>query len=151
MTDSVFDQPLDLPSGEGPLPPIDWNEFKKVVETRRSVRVFDRTPVPEADVREALDLALLAPNSSNLQPWEFHWVRTPKMRAALVEACLSQPAAKTAAAGRTSHAGPVASETIVARDQTQMVFVPRYAHVMAGDESPAECARSIFESWTYIR
>lgn len=97
MTDGVFDQPLDVPSGEGPLPPIDWEEFKKVVETRRSVRIFDRTPIPESDVRAALDLALLAPNSSNLQPWEFHWVRTPAMRGALVEACLSQPAAKTAA------------------------------------------------------
>jgi nitroreductase len=97
MPDSVFDEPLDIPSGEGPLPAIDWNEFKKVVETRRSVRIFDRTPIPEADVREALDMALLAPNSSNLQPWEFHWVRTPELKAKLVEACLSQPAAKTAA------------------------------------------------------
>jgi nitroreductase len=97
VSDSVFDEPLDLPSGDGALPPIDWNEFKKVVETRRSVRVFERVPIPEADVREALDVALLAPNSSNLQPWEFYWVRTPDKRAALVSACLSQPAAKTAA------------------------------------------------------
>jgi nitroreductase len=97
MTDSVFDSPLDLPSGEAALPPIDWKEFKKVVDTRRSVRVFDGTPIPEADVREALDAALLAPNSSNLQPWEFYWVRTPKPKAALVEASLAQPAARTAA------------------------------------------------------
>lgn len=97
MSDGVFDEPLDLPSGDGAPAPIDWNEFKKVVETRRSVRVFERVPIPEADVREALDLALLAPNSSNLQPWEFHWVRTPELRERLVEACLSQPAARTAA------------------------------------------------------
>lgn len=97
MAESVFDEPLDLPSGEGALPAIDWNEFKKVVETRRSVRVFDRTKILEADVREALDMALLAPNSSNLQPWEFYWVRSAGPRAALVEACLSQPAARTAA------------------------------------------------------
>lgn len=97
MSDSVFDQPLDAPSGDGPLPSIDPAEFRKVVETRRSVRLFERAPIPEADVREALDLALLAPNSSNLQPWEFHWVRSPQKKAALVEACLSQPAARTAA------------------------------------------------------
>jgi nitroreductase len=97
MSDSVFDAPLDVPSGDGPLPTIDWKEFKKVIETRRSVRLFAREPIPETDVREALDLALLAPNSSNLQPWEFHWVRTPEKKAALVEACLSQPAARTAA------------------------------------------------------
>lgn len=97
MTDSVFDAPLDVPSGDGPLPEIDFNEFKKVVETRRSVRVFDKTPIPEADVRAALDLALLAPNSSNLQPWEFHWVRTPRLKEQLVAACLKQPAARSAA------------------------------------------------------
>ncbi|MFI5347699.1 MAG: nitroreductase family protein [Elusimicrobiota bacterium] len=97
MTDSVFDAPLDIPSGEGAPPAVNWDEFKKVVETRRSVRVYDGTPIPEAHVREVLDLALLAPNSSNLQPWEFYWVRTPEKRAKLVEACLNQPAAATAA------------------------------------------------------
>jgi nitroreductase len=97
MTDSVFDAPLDLPSGEAAPAPVDWAEFKKVVETRRSVRIYDGTPIPEEHVREVLELALLAPNSSNLQPWEFHWVRTPEKRAKLVEACLNQPAASTAA------------------------------------------------------
>jgi nitroreductase len=97
MTDSVFDAPLDLPAGDGAPPAIDFAEFKKVVESRRSVRVFDGTPIPEQHVREAIDLALLAPNSSNLQPWEFHWVRSPEKKAALVAACLSQPAASTAA------------------------------------------------------
>jgi nitroreductase len=97
MSDSVFDAPLDVPAAEGPPPSLDFGEFKKVVESRRSVRVFDGTPIPEAHVREVLDLALLAPNSSNLQPWEFHWVRTPEKRAALIEACLSQPAASSAA------------------------------------------------------
>jgi len=97
MSDSVFDEPLDLPSGGGALPPVSWDEFRKVVETRRSVRVFDKTAIPEADMRAVLDAALLAPNSSNLQPWEFYWVRSPKPKAALVEACLSQPAARTAA------------------------------------------------------
>jgi len=42
-------------------------------------------------------MTLLSPNSSNLQPWEFHWVRSAEKKAALVEACLSQPAAATAA------------------------------------------------------
>ncbi|MDE2511651.1 MAG: nitroreductase family protein [Elusimicrobia bacterium] len=97
MADGVFDAPLDLPSGESDPVPVNWEEFRKVVETRRSVRVYDGTPVPEEHVREVLELALLAPNSSNLQPWEFYWVRTPEKRARLVEACLSQPAASTAA------------------------------------------------------
>ncbi len=97
MTDSVFDAPLDLPPAGAPPPAIDFAEFRKVVESRRSVRLFDGTPIPEEQVREALDMALLAPNSSNLQPWEFHWVRTPEKKEALVQACLAQPAARSAA------------------------------------------------------
>lgn len=97
MGDGVFDAPLDLPSGEPDPAPANWDEFRKVAESRRSVRVYDGTAIPEEHVRAVLDLALLAPNSSNLQPWEFHWVRTPEKRARLVEACLSQPAASTAA------------------------------------------------------
>ena len=75
----------------------DLEAFRRVVESRRSVRVFDGTPIPPAVVQDCLDLALLAPNSSNLQAWEFYWVRTPELRARLDEACLGQPAAKTAA------------------------------------------------------
>lgn len=75
----------------------DLEAFRRIVETRRSVRVYDGTPIPAEVVRDCLDLALLAPNSSNLQAWEFYWVRTPELRKRLDEACLGQPAAKTAA------------------------------------------------------
>ncbi len=61
------------------------------------MRIYDDTPIPEAVVRKCLELALLAPNSSNLQPWEFYWIRSPEKRARLVEYCFSQNAAKTAA------------------------------------------------------
>ena len=71
-------------------------EFQKVVEARRSVRVYTKDEIPEEIVQKCLDLALLAPTSSNLQSWEFYWVHSPLKKAKLVEACLSQPAAKTA-------------------------------------------------------
>ena len=71
--------------------------FRAVLKSRRSVRVYDGTAIPEAVVRECLDLALMAPNSSNLQATEFHWVRSSEKKQALVEACLGQPAASTAA------------------------------------------------------
>lgn len=80
-----------------PPPEVNLEEFRKVVESRRSIRVYDSTPIPEAVTRECLRLALLAPNSSNLQPWEFHWVRSKDKKQKLIEACLSQPAASTAA------------------------------------------------------
>lgn len=75
----------------------DPQAFRKLVESRRAVRVFDGTGIPEHVVRDCLDLAMLAPSSSNLQPWEFYWVRSPEKKKKLVEACLSQPAARTAA------------------------------------------------------
>ncbi|GIR59393.1 MAG: hypothetical protein CM15mP65_19740 [Crocinitomicaceae bacterium] len=31
-------------------------------------------------MRACLELTVLAPNSSNLQPWEFYWVRTAEKR-----------------------------------------------------------------------
>jgi nitroreductase len=45
-----------------------------------------------------LDLALLAPFSSNLQTWEFYWVKNPEKKAQLAKACMDQNAAKTASA-----------------------------------------------------
>ena len=78
------------------VPEIDVDEFRKVVTSRRSVRRFDDTPIPDAVLQDCLDMALLAPNSSNLQPWEFHVVRTPALKKSLAHACLGQNAARTA-------------------------------------------------------
>lgn len=55
---------------------IDIENFRKVIESRRSVRKYTEKQIP-ADVLDAcLDLALLAPNSSNLQPWTFYVVQS---------------------------------------------------------------------------
>jgi nitroreductase len=72
-------------------------DFETVVSARRSVRKYLSDPVPPEVVSRALDHALLAPNSSNLQPWQFYWVRSPEKKAELAQACFSQPAATTAA------------------------------------------------------
>ncbi|MFZ5603216.1 MAG: nitroreductase family protein [Pseudomonadota bacterium] len=77
-------------------PAIDFNEFRKVVESRRSVRRFTDEEVPQTVIDDCLDMAMLAPNSSNLQPWEFYVVRSPELKAKLAEACLGQNAATTA-------------------------------------------------------
>ena len=78
------------------VPAIDKEEFIKAVKSRRSVRNFTDEPVLEKDMRECLELTLLAPNSSNLQPWEFYWVRSTKNKEKLISYCLGQPAASTA-------------------------------------------------------
>jgi nitroreductase len=69
----------------------------EAMETRRSVRKYTSETVPRPVMEKALHAALLAPNTSNLQPWEIYWVRTPEKKAQLVTACLSQSSAATAA------------------------------------------------------
>lgn len=73
-----------------------WDEFSKVIASRRSIRLYGDTPVPEVVINNAIDAALIAPTSSNLQQTEFYWVRAPEKKDLLAKACLSQPAAKTA-------------------------------------------------------
>lgn len=70
--------------------------FKQVVEQRRSVRVFKDTPISDAVLDECLRLAILAPNSSNLQPWEFYIIESADKRAQASKICMNQNAAKTA-------------------------------------------------------
>jgi nitroreductase len=76
---------------------MNLDAFRSVVESRRSVRKFTKKPIPKDVLDDCLDLAMLAPNSSGLQSWSFHVVRTPELKAKLVKACMGQLAAKTAA------------------------------------------------------
>ena len=91
----IFKDELNVSSEEN-IPNIDRNEFIKVVESRRSVRVYNKEKIPEKDVYRCLELALLAANSSNLQAWEFYWVKSTEKKKKLVQYCLNQPAARTA-------------------------------------------------------
>ena len=75
---------------------IDVENFKKVVRSRRSVRKFTDKAIPAEILDDCLDLALLAPNSSNLQPWTFYVVQSTNKKQQLIKACLNQLAAKTA-------------------------------------------------------
>lgn len=71
-------------------------EFFEAISQRRSVRKYTSKQVPDQVIDMALDAALRAPNSSNLQPWEFYWVKSPDKKLALVDACLFQATAKSA-------------------------------------------------------
>jgi len=72
-------------------------EFFDAVESRRSVRKYLAETVPREVIRKALSAAILAPNSSNLQPWEIYHVSSPEKKAALVRAAFDQSGAATAA------------------------------------------------------
>jgi len=75
---------------------IDVEQFRQVVISRRSVRKFTAKAIPKAVLDDCLDMAMLAPCSSGLQPWEFYVVKSADKKAKLVKACMSQLAAKTA-------------------------------------------------------
>lgn len=60
------------------------------------MRKFTEERIPESVVEHCIDMAFLAPNSSNLQPWHIYWVRADETRKKLARACLSQNAARTA-------------------------------------------------------
>lgn len=68
--------------------------LRALIENRRAVRRFTDAVVPEAVIRDCLELAVLAPNSCNLQPWSFQVVREPALLARLHPVCMSQNAAK---------------------------------------------------------
>ena len=64
---------------------IDVENFKKVLTSRRSVRKFTDKAIPADILDDCLDLALLAPNSSNLQPWTFYVVQSADQKKAVGE------------------------------------------------------------------
>ena len=52
-------------------------EFQKIVEFRRSNRAYDsEIDVEDEVIEKSIKRAILAPNSSNLQLWEFHWIKS---------------------------------------------------------------------------
>lgn len=61
------------------------------------MRQFDaQAPFDPQAVQRSLHLATLAPNSSNLQLWEFRRVHTPELLQQVARACFNQSAARTA-------------------------------------------------------
>ena len=69
----------------------------EAIEFRRSVRKFD--PSKEIDtkiVKKCIKNGVLAPNSSNLQLWEFYHITNKELLTNISRICFNQPAASTA-------------------------------------------------------
>jgi nitroreductase len=56
---------------------------KDAIESRRSIRQFEQTPMNEADLLEILRLSSLAQSAFNMQPWRFVVVTNPEIKAKL--------------------------------------------------------------------
>lgn len=76
------------------------NQEKKVSEAikfRRSVRVYHaEKPIDKKVVKNCLEQASLAPNSSNMQLWEFYHITSKDIIEQIAPLCFNQNAAKTA-------------------------------------------------------
>ena len=62
----------------------------EVFHNRRSVRKFKSDTVPEADIRQIVDAARMAPTSGNQQPWKFLIIRDRKVIIRMMEACIKE-------------------------------------------------------------
>lgn len=70
--------------------------FSDIVNYRRSIRNYSSIPIDCERVKECLQLATLAPNSSNMQLWEFYHIINRETLKHLSKACLNQESATTA-------------------------------------------------------
>ena len=72
-------------------------QFQEIIDRRRSNRKFDPlVEVPDDVIKRSLERAILSPNSSNMQLWEFYWIKNKEEREKYTALCLGQSAAKTA-------------------------------------------------------
>lgn len=72
-------------------------EFTEAVKRRRSVRKYDPDqPIDSEKVKSCLELATLAPNSSNMQLWEYYHLTSKPVLQKMSAYCFNQNAAKTA-------------------------------------------------------
>ena len=57
----------------------------EVLKTRRSVRAFERGPLPRKTIEDIIDCGRLAATAVNIQPWEFVVVTVPETLRSLAE------------------------------------------------------------------
>ena len=74
----------------------DEKSVSEAIKYRRSVRVFKTEAIDEVKVKNCIQLATLAPTSSNMQLWEFYHVVSPAIIKEIAKASFNQNAAKTA-------------------------------------------------------
>jgi len=70
--------------------------LEEIINYRRSVRHYKDLPIDSEKVKHCIELATLAPNSSNMQLWEFYHITNPEILKKLSIACLNQESATTA-------------------------------------------------------
>jgi len=68
---AVEDRGEAMTGNNGPLH-SGSNDLETVVSERRSIRGYQRKPVPREVIEQVIEIAKRAPSSMNTQPWHFH-------------------------------------------------------------------------------
>jgi nitroreductase len=64
---------------------MSYDDLKQLCEYRRSVRDFADKPVDTQTLLKLLEVARLAPNIENIQPWHFHLIVNKSLKAQMTE------------------------------------------------------------------
>lgn len=88
-------------------------EVLEAVKTRRSVRRFKPTPVPEEALEQVMEAARWAPSWANTQCWRFIVVRESRLKAELAATLRGRPAEGTGEAGRNAAANALLQAPLV--------------------------------------
>lgn len=113
---------------------------KEAIESRRSIRKYTEEPMSEAEAKEILQLAGLAPSPWNLQPWRVKVIQTQEGKDALKAAAYGQP-----------QVGAAASVFVITSDMEDMLAnIRETVHPGYGDKIDATAAdmRKMFEAKT---
>ena len=62
-------------------------DFKKVIESRYSVRKYEKKTVEKDKLERVLNAGRIAPSARNFQNWKFVVVTNPEMISAIAESC----------------------------------------------------------------
>ncbi len=62
-------------------------EFYEVIKTRRSIRSYKKTPVPEDVLTRVMEAARIAPSGHNRQFWKFYVVEVADKKQKVAEGC----------------------------------------------------------------
>lgn len=65
-------------------------DLMEAIRTRRSIRTYKSTPIPEDALKEVLNAARLAPSADNAQPWKMVVVRDEQTKLKLAAASNGQ-------------------------------------------------------------
>ena len=89
-------------------------DLLKAIKTRRSIRLFKSTNIPDDLINSVIDAARRAPSANNIQPWEFIIVKDKRVKELL---------AKTHAWSSFIHDAPVCIVVLGNEEMSPSFFV----------------------------